>query len=63
MIRWLKSLFAAKWPVGEPLLRADGFRWGTRMANGSIVPAPGVRIDPWPVCPSCGKQLNEAGDA
>lgn len=40
----LAALFAPRWPVGEPLIVA-GTRMGTRVADGSIITAPNVRIE------------------
>lgn len=40
----VKMWFGPKWPEGEPLLAADGERWGTRRADGAIFFAPGFYV-------------------
>lgn len=59
----IAGLFAPRWPVGEPLT-VDGARMGTRAADGSIITAPNVRIEPVRCANcSCECELNEPNDS
>lgn len=59
MLAILKRLLSPKWPQGEPLVQG-GFRWGTRLADGRIVGAPGVTFHPYTRCGLCQQQLDQA---
>lgn len=37
-----------KWPTGQALVDAAGFRYGTLLSDGSIAGAPGVRFERLP---------------
>ncbi|UPJ55437.1 hypothetical protein [Bradyrhizobium sp. 192] len=41
---WLSKLSEPRWPPGEPLASSDGFRYGTRLDDGTIVFAPGIKV-------------------
>lgn len=45
-----------QWPEGEPLM-IGGDRVGTRLADGTIVGAPGVAFDPLPICSRCQEAI------
>lgn len=40
----LAAWFAHRWPDGEPLV-AGGVRYGTRLPDGSVIPAPNTRME------------------
>lgn len=56
-LRFLAMLgLAPDWPAGEPLTIGD-FRWGTKLKDGTVVAAPGVRCTPLPVCSRCQQPI------
>jgi hypothetical protein len=48
MFAFLRSLFQPKWPEGEPVLTPGGQRYGTRLPNGTILLADGLRSERLP---------------
>ena len=58
MLTWLRRLFAPRWPAGEPLLLADGRRWGTRTPQGAIVAGAGWHYTPTAIiCSRCQQAI------
>ncbi|MCK1402056.1 hypothetical protein IVB45_17365 [Bradyrhizobium sp. 4] len=41
---WLRRLLVPQWPPGEALVAADGYRYGTRLPDGSVAFAPGIKV-------------------
>ena len=57
----LPGLRNNRWPEGEALI-SGGFRWGTRLPDGRIVGAPGVRFTPLPICSECQQAIEADGE-
>jgi hypothetical protein len=54
--KMLRLLRPHRWPEGTPLM-SGGVRWGTRLDDGTIEGAPGVRFTPL-VCSRCQQAID-----